>query len=75
MEMPTGFVVKGPYRSGDGSFQFHLVLLKPNAVMGGQPDIVAIADIRVDSDKVCRELAQAIGMVAEQLPPEIVRVN
>ncbi len=67
----AAFVVKGPYRSSDGSFQFNIVLLLPSAIVGGVPEVIAMADVRVDNAKVCGALGQALLAVAQQLPPEI----
>ena len=61
----------GPYRMGDGSFKFMVVVFQPSLVAGAPADIVATADIHVRNDKVCSALAGAIHQVAAQLPPEL----
>lgn len=69
------FTVDGPMRHGNGSFEFFVVVLNPSPVLGSPPDIVARAQVHVNSDKVCLALAEALKQIGEQLPPEIVGLN
>lgn len=66
-----GFQVYGPQRNGDKSFECEVVIMAQPTVMGGIPDVVGRAHVRVDNDKVCEFLASALRQIAEQIPPDL----
>lgn len=63
------YLVKGPYKHGDGSYTFKAVLFTPG--INGVGQIEAIADVQVNSDQACAALARALAQIAQQLPPEL----
>jgi hypothetical protein len=69
------FLLKGPYRHGDGSFKFDVILTLPSLVPGEISQIVGTAAVHVDTDKCCDAMGRALIQVATQLPPQLERVS
>lgn len=64
--------LKGPYKMGDGSLKFDLVVFESSPIQGGVAEIRATASVHVDGAMVCRGLAEALRQVADQLPPDLI---
>jgi hypothetical protein len=75
--MPTDakllqYCVKGPYRHGDGSYKFDVVIFEASPVQGGVAEVRGLINVHVDDYVVCRGAAEVLRKVADDLPGQIL---
>ena len=65
------FRIKGPYKHGDGSMRFTMIVDETSPVVGGVSEIRAIAEVQIDDVTSLLALAEAMRQAASKMPPDL----